>query len=99
METFKEIVSGDKLVLVDFYATWCGPCKAMSPIVDSIAKELEGKVRILKIDIDKNASAANHYRIQAVPTFLLFKNGEVIWRHSGGMDKPTLTQHIKMFDE
>lgn len=97
MENFKDIINGDKPVLVDFHATWCGPCKAMSPIVESLVKELSGEIRVLKIDIDKNEAAANEYRVQAVPTFIIFKNGEVVWRHSGGMDKPLLLQHIKEY--
>lgn len=82
METFKDIISGDKPVLVDFYATWCGPCKAMAPIVDEIAKELKGTARVLKIDVDKNQSVAANYKIQSVPTFIIFKKGEILWRHS-----------------
>lgn len=97
METFKDIINGEKPVLVDFYATWCGPCKAMSPIIESLGSELKDQIRIIKIDIDKNQSAANHYRIQAVPTFLLFKNGEIVWRNSGGMDKASLSQQVRKY--
>lgn len=97
METFKDIIGGDKPVLVDFYATWCGPCKAMTPIVDEIAKELNGTARVLKIDVDKNQSVAVNYKIQSVPTFIIFKKGEILWRHSGGMDKNSLLQQIKYF--
>jgi len=73
METFQQIINGEKPVLVDFYATWCAPCKAMSPIVESIGKELQGKARVLKIDVDKNQTLAAQYQIQAVPTFMIFK--------------------------
>ncbi|MDU1892334.1 MAG: thioredoxin [Dysgonomonas sp.] len=97
METFKDIITGDKPVLVDFYATWCGPCKAMSPIIDSLAKELKEHLRVIKVDIDKNQPTAAHYRVQAVPTFVLFKKGEIVWRNSGGMDKATLLQHIRNY--
>lgn len=97
METFQDIIKGTQPVLVDFFATWCGPCKAMSPIIESLGKELQGKVRVLKIDIDKNRPVAGLYQIQAVPTFLLFKNGEIVWRHSGGMDKNYLVQQIEPF--
>lgn len=95
METFKDIINGDKPVLVDFFATWCGPCKAMSPIIDSLGQEMNGEIRILKVDIDKNPSVASHYQIRSVPTFLIFKKGEIVWRNSGGMDKASLVQQIR----
>ncbi len=95
METFKEIINGDKPVLVDFFATWCGPCKMMAPVVDELGKEIQGQARVLKIDIDKNEAVANEYRIQSVPTFILFKKGEVVWRQSGVIDKSTLSEQIR----
>jgi thioredoxin 1 len=97
METFKDIINGDKPVLIDFYATWCGPCKAMSPIIDSIAAELNGEARILKVDIDKNQTVASLYQVQAVPTLMIFKKGELLWRQSGAMDKMSLLEQIKYF--
>jgi len=97
METFKDIINGDKPVLVDFFATWCGPCKAMSPIIESLGKDLQGQARILKIDIDKNQALAAQFHIQAVPTLMIFKKGEVVWRNSGGMDKVALLQQTKSF--
>ena len=69
----------------------------MAPIVDAVGKELQGKARTLKIDIDKNQAAATQFRVQAVPTFIIFKNGEAVWRHSGGMDKASLIQQISNF--
>lgn len=95
MESFNDIINGDKPVLVDFYATWCGPCKAMAPIVESVGKEVEGTARVLKIDIDKNEAVANQYQIQSVPTFIIFKKGEMLWRASGVMEKNVLIQQIK----
>ena len=97
METFKDIIQGEKPVLVDFFATWCGPCKAMAPIIDSVSSELNGEARILKIDIDKNPVAASHYQIRSVPTLVIFKKGEVVWRNSGVMDKTSLLQQIRYF--
>lgn len=97
METFKDIIHGDKPVLVDFFATWCGPCKVMSPTVEALGKELVGQARILKIDVDKNEAVANLYRIQSVPTLIIFKKGEIVWRTSGVMEKGTLLEQIKMF--
>ena len=97
MESYKEIINGETPVLIDFHATWCGPCKMMSPIIEEVGKELKGKVRILKIDIDKNQKLANEYHIQAVPTFILFKEGEIAWRNSGAMDKQKLLSHLNAF--
>lgn len=95
MESFNDIINGDKPVLVDFYATWCGPCKVMSPTVEAIGKELIGQARVLKIDVDKNQAVANLYRIQSVPTLIIFKKGEVVWRTSGVMDKGALMEQMK----
>ncbi|KKB55688.1 thioredoxin [Parabacteroides gordonii] len=95
METFKDIINGDKPVLVDFFATWCGPCKVMSPTVEALGKELVGQARVLKIDVDKNEAVANQYRIQSVPTLIIFKKGEAVWRTSGVMEKSALLQEIK----
>ena len=90
MQKFKDIIHSDIPVLVDFYATWCGPCKAMAPYIEAIGKEVQGKARVLKIDVDKNQAVATKYDIRAVPTLMIFKNGKVVWKHSGGMDKAAL---------
>lgn len=97
METFNDIIHGDKPVLVDFFATWCGPCKVMSPTIESLGQELYGQARVLKIDIDKNQAVANQFRIQSVPTLIIFKKGQVVWRTSGVMDKGALLQQVKSF--
>lgn len=97
MERFNEIINGDQPVLVDFYATWCGPCKAMAPTIESLGKELGGKARVLKVDVDKNEAVANQYRIQSVPTLVIFKKGEVVWRTSGVVDRNVLLQQINAF--
>ena len=97
MENFNEIINGDKPVLVDFFATWCGPCQAMAPIIESLGKSLQGQARLLKIDIDKNKTVANQYQIQSVPTFIIFKKGQILWRYSGVMDKSALEQQIKQY--
>ena len=97
MGNFKEIIEGKEPVLVDFYATWCGPCKMMHPVIEEMSKELGGKLRILKVDIDKNNAAARQYQIQAVPTFILFKEGEVKWRGSGAMDKQSLLATMEQY--
>lgn len=99
MESFKEIIHGEIPVLVDFFATWCGPCKMMHPTIESFGKEIQGKARVLKIDIDKNQEMAAHYQIQSVPTLIIFKKGEVMWRSSGVMDKNALTAAIEPYLE
>ena len=94
MEKFSELIKSDKPVLVDFYADWCAPCKSMEPIVKDVAKTINGKARIIKINIDKNAEAAQAYNVNAVPTFILFKNGNILWRHPGMIDKSKLVALI-----
>ena len=95
MGKFSEIVKSDIPTLVDFYATWCGPCKMMSPVLERIKNEMGSQVRVLKIDVDKNQDAAEKFKVRGVPTFILFKKGEIQWRQSGGMDFNTLKSKIK----
>ncbi|MEY3198432.1 MAG: thioredoxin [Bacteroidota bacterium] len=95
MGKFSEIVKSDIPTLVDFYATWCGPCKMMSPVLERIKNEMGSQVRVLKIDVDKNQDAAEKFKVRGVPTFILFKKGEIQWRQSGGMDFNTLKNKIK----
>jgi thioredoxin 1 len=90
MESFSQLINSEKPVLVDFYADWCGPCKAMSPVIQEVAKAVQGKARVIKVDIDKSVKASQTYQVQAVPTFIIFKNGRIIWRHSGMIDKHSL---------
>ena len=97
METFDDIIKGDKPVLVDFFATWCGPCKVLSPTVEALGKELAGQVRVLKIDVDKNEALARQLRIQSVPTLIIFKKGEIVWRSSGVMDYGSLLQKVQSY--
>lgn len=95
MESFRDIIGSEKPTLVDFYATWCGPCKTMAPVLDQVKNELGDSVRILKIDVDKNQTVADKFKIRGVPTFILFKNGQIVWRQSGGMDMNTMIHKIK----
>lgn len=85
METFTSIIKGEKPVLVDFFAEWCGPCKMMAPELKRFAEGNKENLRVLKVDIDKNRQTASEFNIQGVPTLILFKEGKVLWRQSGAM--------------
>lgn len=95
MNKFQELIQSDKLVLVDFFATWCGPCKAMPPILESVKKTVGDAATIIKIDIDKNGPIAQQYQIQSVPTLLLFKKGQILWRQSGVVPESSLIDLIQ----
>ena len=95
MGKFQEIIKAEVPTLVDFYATWCGPCRSMEPVLEKLKHEMGSEVRILKIDVDKNADIADKFKIRGVPTFILFKAGEIQWRTSGAMDLPTLKSKIR----
>jgi thioredoxin 1 len=95
--TFNELIQSDKPVLVDFFAEWCGPCKVMAPILKDVKQEVGDSVSILKVDVDKNPQAASAYQVQGVPTLILFKQGKVLWRQSGVVQKNGLVGVIKKF--
>ncbi|TYB79488.1 thioredoxin [Bizionia myxarmorum] len=92
---FNKIVNEKTPVLIDFFAEWCGPCKAQSPIIKELAEEVDGKVRVIKIDIDKNQAVAQRYNVKGVPTLVLFKEGKIVWRQSGVQSKLQLMDVIK----
>lgn len=98
MENFNDIIKSGKLTLVDFYATWCGPCKMMHPVLEQLKEDLGDSIRIIKIDVDKNEAISTQYRIMSVPTLMLFKNGEAVWRQSGTIRlndlKNLISQHL-----
>ena len=95
--TFAEIINGNTPVLVDFFAEWCGPCKMMSPILRDFAAQMGDHIKVVKIDVDKNPSVAQTYRIQGVPTLILFQNGQIKWRQSGVVQKKQLEDVMNQF--
>lgn len=97
METFNDVILADRLVLVDFFATWCQPCKMMHPVLEQVKEALGDKLRIIKIDVDKNGAVAGQYGIRSVPTLMLFRNGEVLWRQSGALSKTDLLVALDPF--
>lgn len=97
MENFSDIIKSDKLTLVDFFATWCGPCKMMHPILEQLKEEMGDSIRILKLDVDDNEDLSMHYNIQSVPTLMLFKSGEIVWRQSGAKSLNELKSLIAQF--
>lgn len=94
MSSFSEIINQNKPVLVDFYAEWCGPCKMMTPILKQVKDNLGQRVSVIKIDVDKNQQLAAKYQVRGVPTLMLFKNGQLLWRQSGVVQKRELIDLI-----
>lgn len=98
MSSFSSIINSSQLVLIDFYADWCGPCKALTPILKDVKHELADTIKIIKIDVDKNQALASKYQVRGVPTMMLFKNGKQLWRQSGVLQKneiiTIINQHL-----
>lgn len=89
-----EVLNSDKLVLVDFFATWCGPCKMMAPVVEALAGEYDGKVKVGKLDVDEAGDIAARYGVMTIPTIILFKNGEIAYKTVGVQNKAVLTDAL-----
>lgn len=97
MSKFNELIQSEKPVLVDFFAEWCGPCKMMAPILADLKKQVGESSSIIKIDVDKNPEAAAAYQVRGVPTLILFKKGEILWKQSGVVQANELSKIIKQF--
>ncbi|BAX79332.1 thioredoxin [Labilibaculum antarcticum] len=93
-ENFQNIINSSQQTLVDFYADWCGPCKSQTPILKELAATIKGKARIIKINVDNNQALAAKFQVRGVPTLILFKNGQVVWRQSGVATKQQLSDLI-----
>ena len=91
---FTELINSSTPTLVDFYAEWCGPCKMMKPILDDLKSKMGEKAKIITIDVDKNQQAAAQFKVRGVPTLILFKNGEIVWRQSGVIQSSQLKSII-----
>ncbi|UGU14678.1 thioredoxin [Sinomicrobium kalidii] len=91
---FNTIINSEKYVLVDFYADWCGPCKAFAPILQEVKTELKDSIKIIKVNVDKNPSLSARYNVRGVPTIVLFGQGKFLWKHSGVLSKGDLISRI-----
>ncbi|MHA3044969.1 thioredoxin family protein [Riemerella anatipestifer] len=96
-QKFKELIASPKPVLIDFFATWCQPCKVQSSVLNTVKENVGDTARIVKIDIDNYPSIASEYSVRSVPTLMIFKNSELLWKGSGVHDVNTLTQLLKDF--
>lgn len=101
MNKFEELINSDQLVLVDFFATWCGPCQMLAPVLEEVKQTLQDNITIIKIDVDKNQALttqySTQYQMRGVPTLMLFRKGKLLWRQSGYMDKQTLLANIEQY--
>lgn len=94
MGKFDELINGETPVLVDFYADWCGPCKMMAPYLEEVASDMKGKVKVIKVDVDKNQAASQKYQVQSIPTLILFHKGQIKWRQAGVVPPQAIKQQV-----
>ena len=99
MNNFSDVIKNDKLTLVDFFTEWCAPCKAMNPILENLKSSIGNKVDIVKVDAERNQDVAIQYQVRNVPTFILFKNGNVLWRKSGSISFNDLNNIINQYSK
>ena len=92
---FEELLQSSKLVIVDFWATWCGPCRMLSPVLDQVEAEMASEIEVVKVNVDDADEVAAQYRIMSIPTLLFFKNGQIVDKTVGAMPKPALVEKIK----
>ncbi len=98
MEKFEDLIASETLILVDFYATWCGPCKTMHPILEELKRIKGSALRIAKVDVDRHNELAGRLRIQSIPTLMLYRKGELLWRQSGAMSLEQLKNIIANYE-
>lgn len=96
-QSFYDIVNAEQPTLVDFHATWCGPCKMMAPALKDISKKMAGKAKVLKIDIDKNQKLASKLNVRSVPTLVIYQKGKIVWRQSGALSAHQMEKALKPF--
>ncbi|MBX2840725.1 MAG: thioredoxin [Flammeovirgaceae bacterium] len=98
MSKFNDLLNNsDVPVLVDFYADWCGPCKMMAPVLKEVAGKMEDKLKIIKVDVDKNPAVSQQYKIKGIPTMILFHKGKILWRESGAKPAGVLSDKLQTF--
>jgi thioredoxin 1 len=97
MSKLQELINSDTPTLVDFFAEWCGPCKTMKPVLEELKQKVGDKATILKIDVDKNPAIASQFSIQSIPTIIIFKNGNVVWRQMGAVPATVLEKQLQQY--
>lgn len=96
-DSFKKLIQSKSVVLVDFHAPWCAPCKTMSPVIDRLAKTYQGKAKVEKVDVESNKAISDAYQVQSIPGFILFKNGQKVWSHKGVISYDQLSAEIQKY--